>query len=515
VSSIRNATDGQRFFRNELRKFNEHHKPKIEQIRRKYSDNPLNRTPPELDDLLEAHVRRYLIDRLLISLNWNILPEDDFEATNLVPEAPVVSVAHGTTRYLDYLGMERGSDQALLIVESKRLGTPLPALKKRPARKAESLSDLDIVQSILAGLKGDELLHNWGEWLATLRDYFITVEQRGDSPPRRVVITDGNWCIVFREPKTTLLFPDRSTHDHISVYLPTGSEEIGAVFESNFIKVFEFLEYGCVLGQARSLTLGDLTFQVPPGRRTTMIRGLHLKYFEVEELYQTTPRIQISPLLFIRVEGGEWIRLEAREPEDVPADEDELVEHINSVQAKAKQFADAVTNALQAEPTWLSIEDHYLDPASFDQLKGVTETRQDEFILITGTDSHYLRKVPTAVGCPFHDWHKIGNKNHRHPAHAPLSIPSTEQRAFFIAPGLHHCAHHQVHVARSSQITEANRPHCGSRSGANHTAFCEIWPFERHLCCRTCIFEDVCTKASVFHLPCKRLSRVQKDSVPA
>jgi hypothetical protein len=434
VSRIRNATEGLQLFRNELRKFGEYYKPKIEQIRRKYSENPLNQAPPQLDDLLEAHIRKYLIDRLLIALNWNILLEDDPEATNLVPEAPIVSVEHGTTRYLDYLGMEQGSGQALLIVESKRPGSPLPILKNKTFRKSASLSNLDVAEAILAGLQGGELLYEWGAWLDTLKDYFQTVKQRGHSLPRRVVITDGDWCIVFREPETTLLYPDRSICDHISVYLPSEPPQIGAVFESNFIKVFESLEYGCVLGQARSLTLGDLTFQVPPGRRTTMIRGLHLKYFEVEELYQTTPRIQISPLLFIRVEGGEWIRLEAREPEDAPADEDELVEHINRVHAKAEQFADAVTKALQAEPTWLSIEDHYLDPASFDQLKGVTETRQDEFILITGTDSHYLRKVPTVVGCPFHDWHNIGNKNHRYPAHAPLSVPSTEERAFFIAP---------------------------------------------------------------------------------
>ena len=33
--------------------------------------------------------------------------------------------------------------------------------------------------------------------------------------------------------------------------------------------------------------------------------------------------------------------------------------------------------------------------------------------------------------------------------------------------------------------------------------FCEIGRFEWHLCCRTCAFEEVCTKAEVFHLPCQ------------
>jgi len=163
VNRIRNATEGLQLFRNELRKFSEYYKPKIEQIRRKYSENPLNQAPPQLDDLLEAHVRKYLIDRLLISLNWDIVLEDDPEATNLVPEASIVSVEHGTTRYLDYFGMEQRSGQALLIVESKRPGSPLPILKNKPLRKSASLSTLDVAEAILAGLQGGELLYKWGE----------------------------------------------------------------------------------------------------------------------------------------------------------------------------------------------------------------------------------------------------------------------------------------------------------------------------------------------------------------
>jgi hypothetical protein len=129
---------------------------------------------------------------------------------------------------------------------------------------------------------------------------------------------------------------------------------------------------------------------------------------------------------------------------------------------------------------------------------------RNEFVLITGKESHFLREMPSVAKCPFHDWQQIRNKSDRHPMDAPLLVPSTDQRAFFIKPGSHHCAHHQVYTAKSSQITEANRQHCGSRSGENYAAFCEIFPFERHLCCRTCVFENVCTKASVFHLPCQR-----------
>jgi hypothetical protein len=35
--------------------------------------------------------------------------------------------------------------------------------------------------------------------------------------------------------------------------------------------------------------------------------------------------------------------------------------------------------------------------------------------------------------------------------------------------------------------------------------FCEIFSFEEYLCCRVCAFEEVCTKAPAFRLPCERL----------
>jgi hypothetical protein len=43
-----------------------------------------------------------------------------------------------------------------------------------------------------------------------------------------------------------------------------------------------------VIGKGREIW-AELNFHAPPGTRTTMIRGFHLKYFEVEELYATTP----------------------------------------------------------------------------------------------------------------------------------------------------------------------------------------------------------------------------------
>jgi hypothetical protein len=111
----------------------------------------------------------------------------------------------------------------------------------------------------------------------------------------------------------------------------------------------------------------------------------------------------------------------------------------------------------------------------------------------------------------------------RSPGHVTTQLPAvlsrlrnlTDSRAFSISGESHHCAHRDVADAKSSQITPKNRDRFGPRSGDDFTAFCELWRFERHLCCRTCILEDVCTSADVFALPCQRPETTATHTIAA
>jgi hypothetical protein len=110
---------------------------------------------------------------------------------------------------------------------------------------------------------------------------------------------------------------------------------------------------------------------------------------------------------------------------------------------------------------------------------------------------------PSVPNCPFHDWAACEGAGVASMS-APVVIRSISPRSFFFSREVHHCAHRDVNSAKASAITSANRDRCGPRSGEAGQAFCEIWRFEQHLCCRTCVFEEVCTKADVFRLPCRR-----------
>ena len=58
--------------------------------------------------LLEAHVRRHVVDPMLEALNWPISLAADPEQPDLAVEIPVRSQMRGTVRFLDYLGAGTG-----------------------------------------------------------------------------------------------------------------------------------------------------------------------------------------------------------------------------------------------------------------------------------------------------------------------------------------------------------------------------------------------------------------------
>jgi len=156
------------------------------------------------------------------------------------------------------------------------------------------------------------------------------------------------------------------------------------------------------------------------------------------------------------------------------------------------------------------LESHYTDTDAFETLRGVTVIRRgipspksQEFLVVTGDNTHYLLGEPTVPNCPYHDWVRSMNDGYE-AGNAAINKRSTSPRSFFFSGEPHHCAHRDVAAAKASQITPANRESCGLRSGKVLEAFCEIWRFEEHLCCRVCAFQEVCTKAQAFNLPCER-----------
>jgi hypothetical protein len=506
VTRVRNAGQFQIQCRAAHRDYENRYGPLIAEVRAKYSNNPIEQVIPAVEELLEAHGRAYLINALLNALNWRLNCTPEQGLPNLVPEAPVTSIHRGTTRFLDYLGLERDTLKPLLIVEAKRPGSLLPQRKMPVPKDAKYANLVDEVPYVVCdGLEGVELVGEWNEWLDTLRDYVCSAKNETDHTPQRVVITNGDWLILFADPDNAFLphaAPDPARilvwRDHMDI-------------ENRCEQLFKWLEHSAVLRQTASVAVGELPFYTTPDVVDGAIYGLWLLYTEVRGFYGRSPHIQVKPVLYLHSQHGAWLCVERRTESSAhwqPHSYRDLPGHLEEVKQSAESLLQAINKVRHTELSAIPLTRYYLDEEAFVELRGVVETgyrskdQTTEYRVIIGDNTHYLLPNPSVSDCPYHDWHNCQNDGvESNPG--PVQQSSTRNpRAFFVSGEHHHCAHCDVSTAKSSQITNENRNRCGLRSGAVGQAFCEIARFEEYLCCRACAFQEVCAKAEVFHLPC-------------
>ncbi|MDA8397969.1 MAG: hypothetical protein M0Z29_09005 [Actinomycetota bacterium] len=452
---------------------------------------------------LEAHVRVYVVDSFLAALNWRMDVSAADGSLNLMPEMALRSLEKGTTRFLDYLGIERKTGAPLMVVETKRPSSALPMLRE----SSDMYARVNHSAIVSQGLNGTGLAYEWNKWLDTLRDYVRSVQVQAGRTPARAVITNGDWFILFLDPADSFLEAGARDPAKILVIEGSGGWDPNALqaapseMERRYTEVFEHLEYQRVLGKAPTLSPGTVAFNIQSQNVRRVMHGLKLRYEKLRNVHTPSPHISLAPVLFLQSQFGTWLTVDASNAQfELPHEEKLLAQHLADVEAASKALLAQMNRALGTSIAPTELTSHYADAASFETLSAVRETSDDEYVVVTGDETHYLRAKPTVSKCSFHD---AAASFKRGVGMAPaIMARSLQPRAFFISGENHHCAHQEVWAAKASPITAANEAGCGSRSGKQGQAFCEIWRVDQYLCCRACVFESVCTKAAVFHLPC-------------
>jgi len=311
MSRVRNADEFLLRFRRISADYERDFGPRLSHIRRQYAGGPEER---RINDHLEIHARIYFVNAFLAALNWRLNQRATDGLPNLVPEVPIRSEERGSIRFLDYLGLERKTTRPLLIVETKKPNADLP----RTLSSANTYSEL-----VSLGLAGDHLLGEWNDWLKTLKDYVRSVQKRTQECPRRVVITNGDWLILFLDPRDAFLKEGNRNHSRILVF------EDRADIEKRFTDVFRHLEYQQVLGEIPPLTPGQLSFHAQDVDRA--MYGLRLRYIEQPGIYHSpAPIIKVAPVVFLRTRYDAWLRVESPPQEyELPRSYDELPRHLN------------------------------------------------------------------------------------------------------------------------------------------------------------------------------------------
>jgi hypothetical protein len=507
VTRVRDATEFSIQLRRAREDYERIYRPRVEEVRAQFASNDSGQESPDVDDALEAHVRQYLINALLNALNWRLdrRPDQGLE-TITIPEAPIKPSGTGNTRFLDYLGTDGSEGRALLVVETKR---PNSSLLSR-IRKYNRYADETLPQLIAAALEGKaDVGKEWQEWLETLRDYARRVRDQSSQPPRRVVLTNGSWLIIFTDPDNSFL--QGGTPDDRRILVYEKLEEI----ETRPGEAFRWLEHQQVLDEVPPLNVASIAFYVRPESLIHAMHGLRVLYAEQESLFAVSPVVHLSPVLFLHSIHGAWLQVKSEIEYALPHEAEKHPEHLNQIYRVATGLLADVNARLRTRLVCLPLEEHYEDESSFRVLPGVIKKRVPgghrrwEYLVVTGEHTHYLLPEPTVKGCRYHDWSVSSREGHA-ATPVPITRRSTDPRSFFFTPELHHCTHREVDATKAGPITPENRDLCGLRSGDDYEAFCEIAPFERHLCCRACVFQRVCAKASVFHLPCSDAAAVHQ-----
>jgi hypothetical protein len=221
---------------------------------------------------------------------------------------------------------------------------------------------------------------------------------------------------------------------------------------------------------------------------------------------QLVPNMRVAPALFLQTGEGACLRITA--PPDFPIPEAEhRAQHFRDMAKAADALLKDVERRLGFRPPIRKLVDHYSDKKAFASLPGVArDTREadgERYFVVTGEATHFLRKKPTFPRCPYHGWERSEREGKAHGVSA-VSRPSVSPRALFVSGEPQHCSRSDVFVAKRQPITAENEALCGLRSRGHGHAFCELWPIDSMVCCRTCCFEKACDREDgPLGLPCR------------
>jgi hypothetical protein len=477
---------------------------------------------------LECHVRDHVINHLLAALNWQSAASyegGEYYPPNLATEQPTspTSLRQGggesdsppeRTRRFDYLGYERLVDRPLMLVEAKRPevsilgGTQPVALPEAHPTSTAIVSYL--AESWGAGGKvSDKVPVAWQDLIVQVRDYAQAVKRNHAVWPMRVVLTNGEWLVVLTNPEAVLSENGPAAFANRTIIVLDCLEQI--VNRSDLL--WQYLEYRRLAGDSdESCTPSELQFLVDPAAVSSCMFGLQVIYSIKPGIYTRPPFLTVSPIVLLKSLASTFVQVGLPFDQEIPDDRDlaRVRRHVDEVHTQALAVKMEIERVLRLGTLAVtSLEDHVADAAALlacPVLRTVPTSRgngtESRCVVITGAHTHLLKPISEYSTCRFH--------NHSHAASAgaalaqgPITQPSVDFRSYFTDASPMHCAHRAVQAVKQAQITENNRSRCGHRGTAiDGSAFCELWGFERMLCCRSCALSPACLRAPAFNLPC-------------
>lgn len=480
-----NSTVDENEFRGGIQKLLE----RIERAQTQVGPNPYQGSGEQA--LHEHDTRIFFFDNFLALLGWRLGPDGDV--------AEEARIKAGTTKFIDYLGLNPETHAPLMIFEAKAWGKPFVSGRGASRNMAHDLLLIKAIRHVNGeGTKEEApVVGEWHDYLSQLAGYVRTSKEVYGHQVRTAVLSSGNWLIVFTDPTAT--FCENQV-------------------DSNSFQIFhqdEFVEAAdriyALLARSRLGTETPLQIRSSQLQNYASAASISAAFFSVLVNYEKSgsvffslkPRIQVYPALLLQREDGALLTVvDHEEPIEMTLVEDDggemsLLAHIANVAELSTELLSRCSNELGEELVAFGLEDfpgfphaaainETLNPAVTGErgsnfVKPI-RTKADEWLIATGEHPHFLFEQPE-IQCGFHSWSKcraagcqIGN--------SAVSTKETDNpRSFFTDEQSHHCANQTVYDRRQKR--------------------CHIAPIDMRTCCRACVFQKSCwSQEETEALPC-------------
>lgn len=422
----------------------------------------------------EAQVRKYIIDPMLEALGWKL-----GDPAAMIVEAgvePLDSSSH--RRFLDYFGAGSVDEcRASLLVEAKRLSHELPkhdeGMDPRQVIADALKAALTAKDSASGKRKRGPLSVEWQDVLTTLFDYVERLASGEHGVPRKALLTNGEWLIVFTDPVKTLVRKEIATNDLIVVSNLHDAADAAAV-------LFAHLSFEALTDDLQEQNVVDFCrFVAPDGDPLPATFAVEISTAELGK----QPLMGVQPAVAVKIPGGGWLRFTnpaleqhvLRREAELPGDMSAIQDQAETLFARLRPQRDLrLVDAVTFETTVPNIPKF---PSSR-LLRRVTDNR---FVMYLGGITHPFVDPGPFKGCPYHGFGPAFKEGVAASA-APILRPSTQPPAYFPSGSARHCAHAEVHARRA------------------HT--CAIRGMDEFLCCRACALQTRCWPDGAPKLPC-------------
>lgn len=434
-----------------------------------YAECDPNRRPHEHD------TRLLFVDSLLQLLGWKLGAEG-----NVIEEARLQS---DTTKFMDYVGVVDITGQPLLLVEAKAWDKPRVSARGGNQDASETRLVLKAIKHIRDGkAEGTSpVIAEWDKYLRQVHGYVKTLKEQYDHDLTRVVIISGEWMVVFTNPIETFL--GSAVLDDIKIF------ERSQFFESA-AEIFKLLHRSALTEDAPiPLRPAQLRQFVELNDVAGVFRGVHVRYERSgSSFYARQPRILIYPALFLtrKDEAVFTVMDSGHEPVELDYHKDgngveTLVPHLDAIQGRSDDLYNACGNELggalpEAElPAFPGFPNDGMANTPVGELP-----EPDEWLVATGSTTHFLLAEPRIQHCRYHTWAKCGVDAALQSA---ISARSVIPQAFFVDEQCHHCAHQVIQDRRETR--------------------CLIQAIDSRTCCQACSYLEHCwTAGERAELPC-------------